>query len=111
MTKVNLGILGGGQLGSLLAIAAKKLDINTIIFCDDKDAPAKNYCDDFIFGDYKDLKCIEEFVNKVDLVTFEFENIPFETLDQINKQKKVYPKPEINKLIQFRGQFFCTCIL
>ena len=102
MTKVNLGILGGGQLGSLLAIAAKKLDIKTIIFCDDKDAPVKNYCDEFIFGDYKDLKCIEEFVNKVDLVTFEFENIPFETLDQINKQKKVYPKPEINKVIQNR---------
>ena len=37
MTKVNLGILGGGQLGGLLAIAAKKLDIKTIIFCDDKD--------------------------------------------------------------------------
>ena len=50
-----LGIIGGGQLGSLLAIAAKKLDIKTIIFCDDKDAPAKNYCDDFILGDYKDL--------------------------------------------------------
>ncbi len=44
MTKVNLGILGGGQLGSLLAIAAKKLDVKTIIFCDDKDAPVKNYC-------------------------------------------------------------------
>ena len=42
MTKVNLGILGGGQLGSLLAVAAKKLNIKTIIFCDDKDAPAKN---------------------------------------------------------------------
>ena len=41
MTKVNLGILGGGQLGSLLAVAAKKLDIKTIIFCDDKDAPQK----------------------------------------------------------------------
>ena len=47
MTKVNLGILGGGQLGSLLAIAAKKLDIKTIIFCDDKDAPAQKFCDEF----------------------------------------------------------------
>ena len=69
MTKVNLGIIGGGQLGSLLAVAAKKLKIKTTIFCDDIDAPAKNYCDEFIFGDYKDDKIIETFINKVDVVT------------------------------------------
>ena len=43
MSKLNLGILGGGQLGSMLATAAKKLDINTIIYCDDKDAPGVSY--------------------------------------------------------------------
>ena len=102
MTKVNLGIIGGGQLGSLLAVAAKKLKIKTTIFCDDIDAPAKNYCDEFIFGDYKDDKIIETFINKVDVVTYEFENIPFETLSEINSKKKVFPKPEINKIIQNR---------
>ena len=102
MTKVNLGIIGGGQLGSLLAVAAKKLKIKTTIFCDDIDAPAKNYCDEFIFGDYKDDKIIEMFINKVDVVTYEFENIPFETLREINSKKKVFPKPEINKIIQNR---------
>ena len=74
MTTVNLGIIGGGQLGSLLAVAAKKLKIKTTIFCDDINAPAKNYCDEFIFGDYKDDKIIETFINKVDVVTYEFEN-------------------------------------
>ena len=102
MTKVNLGILGGGQLGSLLAIAAKKLNIKTIIFCDDKNAPAQNYCDKFICGDYQNLECIKDFINNVDLVTYEFENIPYKTLSRINLQKKVYPKPEINKIIQNR---------
>ncbi len=102
MTKVNLGIIGGGQLGSLLAISAKKLNIKTTIFCDDFNAPAKNYCDNFIFGDYKDIKIIESFVNKVDIVTYEFENIPFETLNKINSKKKVFPKPEVNKIIQNR---------
>ena len=102
MTKVNLGIIGGGQLGSLLAVAAKKLKIKTTIFCDDIDAPAKNYCDEFIFGDYKDDKIIETFINKVDVVTYEFENIPLETLSEINSKKKVFPKPEINKIIQNR---------
>ena len=42
----NLGIIGGGQLGSLLASAARKLNIKTVVITDDKNAPAKNFCDD-----------------------------------------------------------------
>ena len=51
MTVKNLGIIGGGQLGSMLSSAAKKLDIKTVVYSDDKDAPAQNFCDEFIFGD------------------------------------------------------------
>jgi len=102
MSGINLGIIGGGQLGSMLSEAAKKLNINSIIYCDDIDAPAQNFCEQFIYGDYKDKNKIQEFVNKVDLITYEFENIPFETLNEINKIKKVIPKPSINKLIQHR---------
>ena len=102
MSGINLGIIGGGQLGSMLSEAAKKLNINSIIYCDDIDAPAQNFCEQFIHGDYNDKNKIQEFVNKVDLITYEFENIPFETLYEINKIKKVIPKPSINKLIQHR---------
>ena len=102
MSGINLGIIGGGQLGSMLSEAAKKLDIKSIIYCDDIDAPAQNFCEQFIHGDYNDKNKIQEFVNKVDLITYEFENIPFETLNEINKIKKVIPKPSINKLIQHR---------
>jgi len=102
MTAINLGIIGGGQLGSMLADAAKKLNIKTIVYCDDENAPVQNFCDEFIFGNYQDLKKIEEFTTKVNLVTFEFENIPFETLKKINEIKKVLPNPEINKIIQNR---------
>ena len=102
MSGINLGIIGGGQLGSMLSEAAKKLNIKTIIYCDDIDAPAQNFCEQFIYGDYNDKNKIQEFVNKVDLITYEFENIPFETLNEINKIKKVIPKPSINKLIQHR---------
>ena len=49
MSEITLGIIGGGQLGSMLAIAAKKLNIKTVIFCDDKDAPAHNFCNQFDF--------------------------------------------------------------
>ena len=102
MSEKNLGIIGGGQLGSLLSVAAKKLNIKTIIYCDDKDAPAQKFCDEFIFGNYDNKQRIIEFINKVDLVTYEFENIPFETLNEINKLKPVLPKPSVNRLIQHR---------
>ena len=102
MTGIHLGIIGGGQLGSMLASAAKKLNIKTIVYCDDRNAPAQNFSDDFICGNYQDFEKIKEFTNKSDLVTFEFENIPFGTLKKINELKQVFPNPEINKIIQNR---------
>ena len=102
MFNITLGIIGGGQLGSMLAISAKKLNIKTVIYCDDADAPAQNFCDKFISGSYSDKEKINEFVNLVNYVTYEFENIPFETLSEINKLKPVLPKPSVNRLIQHR---------
>ncbi len=102
MSEKKLGIIGGGQLGSLLSVAAKKLNIKTIIYCDDFDAPAQNFCDDFVYGKYDDKEKILEFIKKVDVVTFEFENIPFKTLNEMNKLKPVLPKPSVNRLIQHR---------
>ena len=102
MALKNLGIIGGGQLGSMMSSAAKKLDIRTVIFSDDKDAPAQNFCDEFIFGGYDDKQKILEFISKVDIISYEFENIPYETLNEINKLKTVLPKPSVNRLIQHR---------
>ena len=102
MSVKNLGIIGGGQLGSMISTASKKLDIKTIIYSDDKDAPAQNFCDEFIFGKYDDKQKILEFLNKVDVVSYEFENIPYETLNEMNKFKPVLPKPSVNRLIQHR---------
>ena len=103
MSNPTLGIIGGGQLGSLLVEAAKKLNIETVILCDDVNAPAKNFTKNFIYGSYKDENIINEFISKVDLITYEFENIPYKVLKKINEQKTVLPKPEINKLIQNRN--------
>ena len=102
MSNITLGIIGGGQLGSMIAIAAKKLNIKTVIYCDDPNAPAQNFCDNFISADYANKEKIIEFVNLVNFVTYEFENIPFETLSEINKLKPVLPKPSVNRLIQHR---------
>jgi len=102
MSKLTLGIIGGGQLGSMLAIAANKLEIRTVIFCDDIDAPAQNFSNEFIHGQYNNQAKINEFMNMVDVVTYEFENIPYETLNEINKIRPVLPKPSVNRIIQHR---------
>ena len=104
MTNTNpvLGIIGGGQLGSMLATAAKNLKVKTIILTDDPEAPAKNFCDEIIITNYNNLKKIDEFVRKVNFVTFEFENIPFNVLEHISTHKPVHPKPSINQIVQNR---------
>jgi len=102
MSKPTLGIIGGGQLGSMLASAAKKLEIKTVIFCDDVDAPAQKFSNEFIYGNYNDQIKINEFLSKIDVITYEFENIPYETLNEINKNKPVLPKPSVNRIIQHR---------
>ena len=102
MSDITLGIIGGGQLGSLLSVAANKLNINTVIFSDDKNSPAKNFTKNFISGNYDDEKLIKEFLSRVNVITYEFENIPYKILKKLNEIKPVLPKPEINKLIQNR---------
>ncbi|MDA9653508.1 5-(carboxyamino)imidazole ribonucleotide synthase [Candidatus Pelagibacter sp.] len=102
MSEITLGIIGGGQLGSMLSIAAKKINIKTVIYSDDEDAPAQNFCDEFVFGQYNDKSKIFSFAQQVNIITYEFENIPFITLNELNKLKTVLPKPSVNRLIQHR---------
>ena len=102
MSDITLGIIGSGQLGSMLCQAAKKLNIKTVVISDDAQGPAQNFSDQFIFSKYDDQTKIKDFINKVDVVTFEFENIPLDILKNIDKEKKVLPKPDINKIVQNR---------
>jgi 5-(carboxyamino)imidazole ribonucleotide synthase len=102
MSDITLGIIGSGQLGSLLCIAAKKLNIKTVVVSDDEKGPAQNFSDQFIFTKYDNDEKIKEFISKVDLVTYEFENIPVNILKKIDKEKKVLPQPDINLIVQNR---------
>ena len=79
MSIKNLGIIGGGQLGSLLAVAAKKLNINTIIYCDDVDAPAQNFCNKFIHGRYDDKVKMQEFIKEIDVITVSYTHLTLPT--------------------------------
>ena len=76
MTISTLGIIGSGQLGSLLCQAANKLNIKTVVISDDENGPAQNYSDEYIHSQYDNKEKIKEFVSKVDIITYEFENIP-----------------------------------
>jgi 5-(carboxyamino)imidazole ribonucleotide synthase len=102
MSDITIGIIGSGQLGTALVKSAKKLNVRTIVLSDDKDGPAQNYCDEFIFSDYTDKKNLQKFIDHINICTYEFENIPLEILNLINKFKKVYPNPNCLRIAQNR---------
>ena len=99
MSDITLGIIGSGQLGSMLCQAAKKLNVKTVVISDDEQGPAQNYCDQFIYSKYDDQNKIKDFIKSVDVVTFEFENIPVNILKIINKEKKVTSSEKKNIFI------------
>ena len=99
---MKLGILGGGQLGMMMCQAARNNNIDTIIYSDFLDSPAVQFSNNHFISDYNDLSKIDEFINECDVITYEFENIPYETLKHINKKLNVFPSPSVNNIIQDR---------
>ena len=99
---MKLGILGGGQLGMMMCQEAKDLKISTFIFSDTEDSPATKFSDEYIIAQYDDFEKLERFIQACDVITYEFENIPYKTLNHIFKKKPVYPDPQINNIIQDR---------
>ena len=89
---ITLGIFGGGQLGKFLVQSARKLKIKTIVYTDSNDSPAIYYADDFYVAKYTNKKTINKFIKKIDVATFEFENIPFNTLRYVTKTVKTLHK-------------------
>lgn len=91
-----VGILGGGQLARMLALAAAEYGIECVIYSDSDEVPAKNYASKFIHADYGDLDALKKLSDLVDVITYEFENIPLETVQfleklQQNSDVSVYP--------------------
>ncbi|MBL0330017.1 MAG: 5-(carboxyamino)imidazole ribonucleotide synthase [Bacteroidetes bacterium] len=105
-----LGIIAGGQLGKMLALAASNWDLKTYILDPNENCPASTICTNYTKGDYNDYATVYEFGKKVDMITFDIENINTEALLQLKKEgKRIFPEPEILKLIQDKGlqkQFF-----
>ena len=90
-----IGIVGGGQLGRMLARASSRMGYKTHIFTPDKDSPASHVATKTTIGAYQDTTALRAFGQSVDVVTFEFENIPSETLEMLDQIVAVRPKPSV----------------
>ena len=86
----------------MICQSAKKLGFNTIVFGDQNNSPASLVADEMIVANYKDFDALKNFASKIDVVTCEFENIPFETADFLSKIVQISPSPEILKIAQNR---------
>ncbi len=96
-----IGIVGGGQLGKMLADAAKKLGFKTIVLDPTPNAPASLSADKQIVGSFKDKQKILELADEVDVITFEIESANAEALDELEKKgKEVHPSPKTLSIIK-----------
>ena len=97
-----IGIVGGGQLGRMLALAAAELGLKTHIYCPEADCPAAQVSKAFTAAAYDDEAALSAFAAAVDVVTYEFENIPVATVAHIAAQKRVFPSAKALKIAQDR---------
>jgi len=99
---ITLGIIGSGQLGRMSALAAAELGIKVHIYSTEPNSPAGQVAAKTYIGSYSDKKKLRAFVNSVDVVSYEFENIPVETIRYIQKIKSVYPDDKLLEISQNR---------
>jgi 5-(carboxyamino)imidazole ribonucleotide synthase len=97
-----IGVLGGGQLGRMFGIAARRLGYRVHTYEASPDSPAGQISDREFTGSYSDEAAIAEFVNSVDVITFEFENIPAAVIDRIATKKPIRPRSQILHICQNR---------
>ena len=102
ITNKTLGILGGGQLGKMIAIEASRLGIKTCIFDPNKNSPAFQNANIIINSDYTNKKALGQFVKYSDKITYEFENIPLESLNFLEKNGQIFPGIKALKYSQDR---------
>ncbi len=97
-----IGILGGGQLSRMLAMAAAKLGYQTIIFDPDANAPARQVASDHVIARYDDEAALAAFAARSDVVTYEFENVPVAAAKFINALTPVRPGAQALEVAQDR---------
>jgi 5-(carboxyamino)imidazole ribonucleotide synthase len=97
-----IGILGGGQLGRMLVLAAARLGFRCHVFCPDSHSPAFDVVRSVTEADYLDMAALDRFAADVDVVTYEFENVPAETATFLSARRPVLPDPKVLATTQDR---------
>src|SRR6202007_346987 len=97
-----IGILGAGQLGRMLAMAAARLGLRCRVFSPDPDSPAFDVVANATCAEYADVEALELFANDVDVITYEFENVPAAAAMILGARRPVLPDRKILETTQDR---------
>jgi 5-(carboxyamino)imidazole ribonucleotide synthase len=100
--QATIGILGGGQLGRMLALAAARLGFKCHVLAPSPDSPAFDVVHRVSCANYNDTEALDRFAADVDVVTYEFENVPAETATFLAARVPVLPDPKILAITQDR---------
>ena len=97
-----IGVMGGGQLGRMFAMAARRMGYRVHIFTPEEESPAGQFADLTRIADYRNETAVRRFAAEVDVITFEFENIPIETVEWCAHERDVRPAGSILHIAQNR---------
>ena len=97
-----IGLLGGGQLGRMFAIAGRKMGYRIHTFDPTPDCPTGQIADREVNRPFTDIQALQDFAKQVDVITYEFENIPVEPLKSIEGMVPLYPNPQVLHICQNR---------
>lgn len=97
-----IGIMGGGQLARMLAIAAKQIGYQVAVLDPDINCPSNKFADYHIKTNFNDKNGLDELAKISDVITTEFENVPYESLNYLNQKTPVFPNAKAVKITQNR---------
>ncbi len=97
-----LGVLGSGQLGRMFAIAARRMGYRVHTFSPDRETPTGQVSDREWYAPYDDLETLDRFAAEVDVITFEFENVPYAASERVARHVPVRPRGEVLEITQHR---------
>jgi 5-(carboxyamino)imidazole ribonucleotide synthase len=108
---MNIGVLGGGQLGQMLGLAGIPLGFSFRFFDPNPESPAKKV-GELVVGEFHDRNVLNKFLQGLDIVTYEFENVPVQAVEFLSEYIKVHPNHEALRFAQDRWiekQLFYEC--
>jgi len=97
-----VGVIGGGQLGRMMALAARRMGIRIAVWTGGLEAPAVELADEVIDAAFDDSDALERFCRSATVATVEFENIPAATLEEVSRRMPLHPSPEVVAICQNR---------